>query len=35
MATMRKIYSTDLTDEQWAVIAPLFNGAQFLSPCKA
>ena len=23
---MRKKYSTDLTDEQWAVIAPLFKG---------
>ena len=26
LTTMRKKYSTDLTDEQWAVIAPLFKG---------
>ena len=23
---MREKYSTDLTDEQWAIIAPLFKG---------
>ena len=26
ITTMRKKYSTDLTDEQWAVIAPLLKG---------
>jgi len=26
----RKAYPTDLTDEQWAVIAPLFKGMREL-----
>ena len=30
----RKAYPTDLTDEQWAVIAPLFKGMRQFVPCR-